>query len=59
MIRRTPKGYREIEETVNQVLEPFRLQMKPLKLTVEVVNQISDDFANSTSSFMADWDMFS
>ena len=58
MIRRTPKGYKEIEETVNEVVEPFLLQIKTLKLTVEVVNQIYDDSTNSTSSFMADWEMF-
>ena len=58
MIRRTPKGSIEIEEAVNEVVEPLKLQIKTLKLTLEVVNKIGNDSARMASSFSADWKLF-
>ena len=58
MIRRTPKGYTEIEEVVQEVVEPFQVQMKYQNLTLEVVNKINEDSAGALSSYMAEWDMF-
>lgn len=53
MIQRSGKTSDEIEESVREVVEPFRLPMSEASISLKVKNKI----LSNESTYLANWDM--